>query len=181
MNDDASLSPDENASLRPDDGASLIRVASSFHEWEALLLVQRLRDEGVMATATGSYTAGFLAEAPGLVSVYVKDRDAERAKEVMQRLVQEQQTGGLKGTDSESGSLATAWHGERNDDEQDGLPYAPRGLMSTLRDGRLVALLFGSTTAFWLIVASPWPATLFIIGLTVIIICLSVWLRRRIV
>lgn len=177
MNDNASRLPGDNASQMSDDAASLIRVASSFHEWEALLLVQRLQEEGVMATATGTYTAGFLTEAPGMVSVYVKDRDVERAREVMQRLVQEQQPPGM-GDDSHSAPWGAA---AQNASEEDETMQGPRGVMGSLRDGRWAALLFGGTTAIWLIVASPWPATLFIIGLTAMIICLSVWLRRRIV
>ena len=177
MSDNASRSPDDNASQMSDDAASLIRVASSFHEWEALLLVQRLRDEGVMATATGTYTAGFLTEAPGMVSVYVKDRDVERARQVMQRLVQEQQPPGM-GDDSHSEPSGAA---AQSASEEDGTMQGPRGVMGRLRDGRWVAFLFGSTTAIWLIVVSPWPATLVIMGLTAMILCLSVWLRRRIV
>lgn len=178
MSDNASRLPHDNASQVSDDAASLVRVASSFHEWEALLLVQRLREDGVMATATGTYTAGFLAEAPGLVSVYIKDRDVERAREVMERLVQEQQPRGM-GDDSGSASSTVAT--QCVSDEEDEIMQGPRGVMGSLRDGRLVALLFGATTAIWLLVVSPWPATLVIIGLTAIIICLSVWLRRRIV
>lgn len=177
MSDNASRSPDDNASQMSDAAASLIRVASSFHEWEALLLVQRLQEEGMMATATGTYTAGFLAEAPGMVSVYVKDRDVERAREVMQRLVEEQRPPGM-GDDSHS----VPWRAvAQSASEEDETMQGPRGVMGRLRDGRWVALLFGSTTAIWLIVVSPWPATLVIMGLTAMIICLSVWLRRRIV
>ena len=177
MNDNVSPSPGHNASQAPDAGASLVRVASSFHEWEALLLVQRLREDGVMATATGTYTAGFLAEAPGLVSVYVKDRDVERAREVMERLVQEQQPRGMGDDPGQVSSMVATQIASEEDETMRG----PRGVMASLRDGRLVALLFGSTTAIWFLVVSPWPATLVIIGLTAIIICLSVWLRRRIV
>jgi hypothetical protein len=53
-------------------------------EAEAAMLVDRLRQSGVRAMAVGGYSAGFRAEAPGLVKVVVPRDDYHRAKTVLQ-------------------------------------------------------------------------------------------------
>jgi hypothetical protein len=50
---------------------------------EAAVIVAALGACGVDAHATGGYTAGFRAEAPGTVNVVVRRRDLARAKEVL--------------------------------------------------------------------------------------------------
>jgi len=52
-------------------------------ELEASLIVAALKDEGLDASMTGNYTAGFRAEAPGLVQVQVANSDLARAKSVL--------------------------------------------------------------------------------------------------
>jgi len=49
----------------------------------ARALVAALADQGIQATTTGDFTAGFLAEAPGTVQVVVKRKDLPRAQQVM--------------------------------------------------------------------------------------------------
>lgn len=59
------------------------KVLESFsHDLEAAALVALLQDHGIMATTTGGYTAGFRAEAPGMVHVMVRSRDLSRARQV---------------------------------------------------------------------------------------------------
>lgn len=52
-------------------------------EVEAHLLVGALRDEGFEAAAMGGFTAGFVAEAPGLVKVLVRADQLAAAQEWM--------------------------------------------------------------------------------------------------
>ena len=55
-------------------------------ELEASLIVAALEDEGLDASMTGIYTAGFRAEAPGQVQVHVADSDLARAKSVLSEI-----------------------------------------------------------------------------------------------
>ncbi|MGV3485885.1 MAG: hypothetical protein ACO1RT_15820 [Planctomycetaceae bacterium] len=66
-----------------------MNLTSVPNEWEANVIVSRLQSEGIAASATGGFTAGFRAEAPGLVTVVVDSRDREQAVEVMQTIEQE--------------------------------------------------------------------------------------------
>jgi len=52
-------------------------------EAEAAMWVDRLRQDGVRAMAVGDYSAGFRAEAPGLVNVVVPRHEYDRAKTVL--------------------------------------------------------------------------------------------------
>ena len=52
-------------------------------EMEAAFWVDRLRQSGVRAMAVGENTAGFRAEAPGLVKVVVPRHDYDRAKTLL--------------------------------------------------------------------------------------------------
>ncbi len=63
--------------------AHLVSVAERSSEIAAGVLVNVLADEGIRATAVGGFTAGFRAEAPGMVQVKVLQRDAARAKEII--------------------------------------------------------------------------------------------------
>lgn len=49
----------------------------------AKAIVVALADQGIQATTTGDYTAGFLAEAPGTSQVVVKRKDLPRAQQVL--------------------------------------------------------------------------------------------------
>lgn len=49
----------------------------------AQLLVATLEAEGVRAEASGGLTAGFRAEAPGVVRVLVREEDLEHAREIL--------------------------------------------------------------------------------------------------
>ena len=78
-------SPKEKKSL---DNVKLVEVATRPTETEATMLVTVLADEGIKAVATGGFTAGFRAEAPGWVSVQTLESDAVRAKEIIAELRQ---------------------------------------------------------------------------------------------
>ena len=64
----------------------LVEVASRASEHSANILVAVLADENIKAVATGGYTSGFRAEAPGWVSVKTFEKDAARAKEILAEL-----------------------------------------------------------------------------------------------
>ena len=75
----------------PDDNlnhAKLVEVAKRPTESDALILVAVLADENIKAVATGGFTAGFVAEAPGWVSIQTLESDAQRAKEILSELKQ---------------------------------------------------------------------------------------------
>ncbi len=74
-------SPSENLN-----NAKLVEVAKRPTETEASMLVTVLADEGIKAVATGGFTAGFRAEAPGWVSVQTLESDAAKAKEILAEL-----------------------------------------------------------------------------------------------
>lgn len=54
-------------------------------ELEATAVVAALASSEIEATTTGSYTAGFLAEAPGQVSVVVRSSDLAAAQQVLDK------------------------------------------------------------------------------------------------
>jgi hypothetical protein len=68
------------------DKERLTVVARRPNEPAAAVLVSVLADAGIRAVATGGYTSGFRAEAPGWVSVQTLESDAERAREVLAEL-----------------------------------------------------------------------------------------------
>ena len=63
--------------------AKTVVVAHVANEWNATLLADVLRDQGVDAEVSGALTSEFRAEAPGLVRVIVPDTQVERAREVL--------------------------------------------------------------------------------------------------
>ena len=65
------------------DHEKLVTVAKRATETEASILVSILADENIRAVATGGFTAGFRAEAPGWVSVHTFESDAERARQII--------------------------------------------------------------------------------------------------
>lgn len=65
------------------DDAKLVTVAERPEEMSASILVSVLRDAGIRAIATGGFTSGFRAEAPGMVKVQTFESDAERAREII--------------------------------------------------------------------------------------------------
>ncbi|MBB3207124.1 hypothetical protein FHS27_002943 [Rhodopirellula rubra] len=68
------------------DDANLVTVAERANEISAGVLVNILADEGIRAISVGGFTAGFRAEAPGWVQVKVFERDAKRAKKIIEEI-----------------------------------------------------------------------------------------------
>ncbi len=71
------------------DDAKLLTVAERPTEVEAAIVVAVLKDAGIRAVATGGFTAGFRAEAPGWVRVQTLEGDAKRAREVIAEIKME--------------------------------------------------------------------------------------------
>ena len=65
----------------------LLRVS---HEVEAAAIVTALAAQGIKASTTGSFTAGFRAEAPGYISVIVRRDDLDSARQVLAGIEREQ-------------------------------------------------------------------------------------------
>lgn len=61
----------------------LVTLVGLPNEMEAAIVVDALARCGIRASAVGAASAGFRAEAPGLVSVLVAEDDAARALEVL--------------------------------------------------------------------------------------------------
>ena len=55
-------------------------------EVEAVAILAALSENGIQGTTTGSFTTGFQAEAPGDVTVVVRQSDLSRAREVLAEL-----------------------------------------------------------------------------------------------
>jgi hypothetical protein len=68
------------------DNDNLARLTSVRNEMEAGIVVSALDEEGIKATMSGVYTAGFRAEAPGWVEVLVAEDDLSRAQAILQRV-----------------------------------------------------------------------------------------------
>ncbi len=66
---------------RPNDQPQLLQTVTT--EAEACILSARLADAGIDAWVEGGISAGFRAEAPGSARVLVRQRDLERAVEIL--------------------------------------------------------------------------------------------------
>lgn len=70
------------------------------NEVEAAAIVNALADRGIHAFALGGNTAGFRAEAPGLVDVVVKRVDAAQARKALAEIEEERQSDDSPAEDS---------------------------------------------------------------------------------
>ncbi len=61
-------------------------LTSVRNDLEAMPLIAALAELGIEATKTGSFTADFRAEAPGVVRIVVKQQDLARAKEALKEI-----------------------------------------------------------------------------------------------
>ncbi len=60
----------------------LVTLATFDTEIQATLVANELKSQGVQAEPSGTFTAGFRAEAPGSVKVLVHDHDLARAQAI---------------------------------------------------------------------------------------------------
>ncbi|WP_182864934.1 putative signal transducing protein [Rhodopirellula sp. JC639] len=65
------------------DLSKLVTVAERADELSASVVVSVLEDAGIRAVATGGFTSGFRAEAPGMVKIKTFEQDADRARQVI--------------------------------------------------------------------------------------------------
>jgi hypothetical protein len=72
----------------PQDDRDPIEVARFAHEAAASALVAALAEQGVQAMMVGDFTAGFRAECPGEVGVYVRRADLEAAQSALANVQQ---------------------------------------------------------------------------------------------
>jgi len=73
----------------PSDDPVVVTTAAS--EPLAAILIAQLQGEGIEAHMAGEYTAGFRAEAPGVVQILVHASDADRARQVLEENDNEEQ------------------------------------------------------------------------------------------
>jgi hypothetical protein len=83
------MSQDKKQAIDHKDNEKLVTVARRPGEAGADVLVSVLADAGIRAVATGGFTSGFQAEAPGWVSVQTLESDAERAREILAEVKEE--------------------------------------------------------------------------------------------
>jgi hypothetical protein len=67
----------------------LVLLESTPTELKAGVIVAALEQAGIQATMTGTYTAGFRAEAPGWVKILVAEDDLPQARTVLRDVVRE--------------------------------------------------------------------------------------------
>jgi hypothetical protein len=82
---------------------TLLRVST---DMEAAMIVSTLAGEEIDATSAGDFTAGFRAEAPGMVSVLVRHSDLERARGVLAEIKSSPVGGAPQASDNSS----KPWH-----------------------------------------------------------------------
>ncbi len=70
----------------PNDPRDPVILKSVPGEAEAAAIVLALKEQGIEATTTGSFTASFRAETPGLVQIVVHAADLDRAKVVLEEI-----------------------------------------------------------------------------------------------
>ena len=80
------MSEENEQSLDHKDNENLVMVARRPSEAGAAVLVSVLGDAGIRAVATGGFTSGFKAEAPGWISVQTLESDADRARQILAEL-----------------------------------------------------------------------------------------------
>jgi hypothetical protein len=68
------------------DDENLARLTSVRNEMEAGIIIGALEQEGIKATMSGVYTAGFRAEAPGWVEVLVAEDNLSQAQAILQQV-----------------------------------------------------------------------------------------------
>jgi Putative prokaryotic signal transducing protein len=67
----------------------LVLLESTPTEIKAGVIVAALEQGGIQATMTGTYTAGFRAEAPGWVKILVAEDDLLQARTILRDVVRE--------------------------------------------------------------------------------------------
>jgi len=157
-----------------DRNSLLVRVESVPTEWEASLLVQQLDEEGIRAKAIGGFTAGFLAESPGYVSVIVDSADETRARELVRRYFQRKL--GRSTNDPNDTSESEFADESETDDEIENTKENLRSkrfwgflfLLGQFLGIACTSVLLGSAAAAWTI-----------LGLFLLIIGTTLWIRSR--
>lgn len=67
----------------PETKTELVELRKAGDEFEARMILGLLEDHGIQAATTGEFSAGFRAEAPGVVRVHVAKHDFETAQHVL--------------------------------------------------------------------------------------------------
>jgi hypothetical protein len=64
----------------------LVTLVRLDNEMSASVVVAKLGESGIKATATGGFVAGFRAEAPGYVDVVVSEKDLAVARKILKSI-----------------------------------------------------------------------------------------------
>ena len=82
--DTTRLANDNDQALMTNEPMNLEILCSTANQVEATAIINALTDRGIRTTATGAWTAGFQAEAPGDVKIMVARADLSRAAEALE-------------------------------------------------------------------------------------------------
>lgn len=63
-----------------------VQLTAVHHESEAGIIVSALSAQGIESNFTGASTSGFRAEVPGMVEIWVHERNLEKAREILANL-----------------------------------------------------------------------------------------------
>lgn len=81
--------------MQPNDHSQDEELTTLIHvptEGEAAPLVEALMAAGISATMTGGFTAGFIAEAPGDISIKIFEKDLAEAKKILSKFESENES-----------------------------------------------------------------------------------------
>jgi hypothetical protein len=77
----------------------MVRVASAANPFEAHILEQTLRDEGIRCQVLGDYLGGGIGNVPGMMAeVWVESSDLERAEAILRRPAERAEPAGKEQT-----------------------------------------------------------------------------------
>jgi len=144
--------------------STLVVVTTLSSEWEAGLIVNRLQELGIAASATGGATAEFRSEAPGAVRVLVDSHDQDEASEVVNEFLEARRQRRTK---------------EAKRAQTSGKPTGS----STSGSGFMLLIIF--EPLFWIAaLAGPFATInslgpIAVFGLLVVSIPTAIWLHRR--
>ena len=77
------MTNESKSELDPNGPAVLVEVENEF---QANIIVGELKSHEIIASTTGNFTAGFRAEAPGLIQIVVSNKDLAAATEALKKI-----------------------------------------------------------------------------------------------
>lgn len=86
-----------------------VELCKSADEYEASMIVALLADHDIQATMTGEFSAGFRAEAPGVVRVHVAHADLPLAKQLLAEAIKHRDSRATDESLEPNAKMTPAW------------------------------------------------------------------------